>query len=145
MSIKQIDFAAVKDGQQVTLKLREGESVIVGTASHTERGNVRVTLTNNRNSVVLKPGTNFRIFADVPPTAAEFLAGLPVGATFDYKNKYGKTKSWVKSGENRFTRVGGDLPAVSYTVKGFPSEDLSVVTNVDEPYGDTYDAIEDLD
>lgn len=131
MTVRQIGFDDLGVGEKVTLKLRDGESVIVGKVSEvTSLGNKRVVLTNNRNSVVLTPSTNFRIFVDRGPTAAEVLDGLSVGAVFTYFNKYGITKKWVKTAPDRYTRVDADSgrPAVSYSKLGFPSEDASVVT-----------------
>lgn len=134
MTVRQIQFADLKVGQKVTLKLRADESVIVGkvTEKPTNGGNAKVVLTNNKNSVIVTPRTNFRIFADVAPTAAETLDGLSIGAIFNYRNKFGKTKQWVKTASDRYTRVDADSgrPAVSYTRLGFPSEDASVVTIV---------------
>jgi hypothetical protein len=129
--IKQIQYSDLRLNEKVTLKLRDGESVIVGkvTTLPTPGGNAKVTLTNNKNSVVVTPETNFRIFADRQPTAADVLDGLSIGATFTYLNRFGKRKSWVKSGTNRYTRIdaNNDRPAVSFTKLGFPSEDASVV------------------
>lgn len=134
MTVKQIGYNDLRLNEKVTLKLRAGESVIVGkvTTLPTPGGNARVTLTNNKNSVVITPNTNFKIFADRGPTAAEVLDGLRVGAVFNYLNKFGKTKQWVKTASDRYTRVDSNSgrPAVSFTRLGFPSEDSSKVTIV---------------
>lgn len=131
MTVKQIGYNDLRLGEKVTLKLRSGESVIVGTVTTlpTPGGNAKVTLTNNKNSVIVTADTNFRIFADRGPTAAEVLDGLQIGAVFTYKNRFGKTKKWVKSASDRYTRVDADSgrPATSFTRLGFPSEDASVV------------------
>ena len=124
VSVQQINFSDLKDDEKVTLKLRDGESVIVGTvdAGYTAQGGRRVTLTNNRNSVVLYRNTNFRIFADRGPTVGEILGGLAVGKVFTFKNKYGVTKKWVKTGSDRVTLVADDRPAHSLSIsEGFPS------------------------
>lgn len=126
MTQKQITFDQLRLGEKVTLKLREGESVIVGkvTEKPTAGGNARVTLTNNANSVVLTPSTNFRIFADRGPTLGEKLNGLPLGAVFKYKNKYGVTKTWIKTGDDRVTLADSTRPAYSLSISaGFPSGD----------------------
>ena len=124
MAIKQINFSDLNVGDEVTLKLREGESVIVGSVTEvTARGNKRVTLKNNRNSVVLTPDTNFRIFADRGPTIQEILDGEEIGAVFTYRNKYGKTLTWVKSGDDRVTRVDDERPAYSLSISaGFTDQ-----------------------
>lgn len=131
MTVRQIQFDDLRLNEKVTLKLRDGESVIVGTVTTlpTPGGNAKVTLTNNQNSVVITPATNFRIFVDRAPTAADTISNLRVGATFSYLNKFGIRKSWVKSGSDRYTRIDADngRPAVSYTKLGFPSEDASKV------------------
>lgn len=131
MTVKQIQYGDLRLNEKVTLKLRSGESVIVGTVTTlpTPGGNAKVSLTNNANSVVITPNTNFRIFADRGPTAAEVLDGLSIGAVFTYANKFGVTKKWVKSAPDRYTRVDTDSgrPAVSFTRLGFPSEDASKV------------------
>lgn len=131
MTVKQIQYGDLRLNEKVTLKLRSGESVIVGTVTTlpTPGGNAKVSLTNNANSVVITPNTNFRIFADRGPTAAEVLDGLSIGAVFTYANKFGVTKKWVKSASDRYTRVDADSgrPAVSFTRLGFPSEDASKV------------------
>ena len=132
MSVRQINYSDLRLNEKVTLKLRDGESVIVGkvTTLPTPGGNAKVTLINNKNSVIVTPDTNFRIFADRGPTAAEVLDGLRIGATFTYLNRFGKRKSWVKSGSDRYTRIDSNngRPAVSFTRLGFPSEDASVVS-----------------
>lgn len=125
MAIKQIDFAALKDGEQVTLKLREGESVIVGTVGAvTARGGRKIHLVNNANSVVIYDSTNFRIFADRGPTVGELLGGEEIGSVFTFRNKYGITKTWVKTGEDRVTLVDNTRPAHSLSISaGFPSDE----------------------
>ena len=125
MAERQIAFADLKDGEKVTLRLREGESVIVGTvkSGFTKQGGRRINLTNNRNSVVIYRDTNFRIFADRGPTINEALADLPVGTIFTYRNKHGVTIKWVKSGEDRVTRVNDDRPAYSLSIsEGFTDQ-----------------------
>lgn len=125
MANKQIDFSDLRDGEKVTLKLRDGESVIVGTVGEgfTAGGGRKVTLTNNRNSVVIYRGTNFRIFADRGPTIQELLGELAIGSVFTYRNKYDKTIKWVKTGEDRVTRVADDRPAYSLSISaGFTDQ-----------------------
>lgn len=125
MAERQVNFADIKDGEKVTLRLREGESVIVGTVKpgFTSQGGREVTLTNNRNHVVIYRDTNFRIFADRGPTINEALAGLEVGTVFTYVNKHGKAIKWVKSGEDRVTRVDDDRPAYSLSISaGFTDQ-----------------------
>ena len=125
MAERQINFADIKDGEKVTLRLREGESVIVGEVApgFTSQGGRRVDLTNNRNHVVIYRDTNFRIFADRGPTINEALASLDVGTAFTYVNKYGKAIKWVKSGEDRVTRVDDERPAYSLSISaGFTDQ-----------------------
>lgn len=125
MTQKQITFDQLKLNEKVTLKLREGESVIVGTVTTlpTAGGGAKVTLTNNRNSVVLYADTNFRIFADREKTVQEILAGYAVGVKFTYRNKYGKTITWIKTGNDRVTRVNDDRPAYSLSISaGFTDQ-----------------------
>lgn len=118
MAVRQIAFADLKDGEKVTLRLREGESIIVGTVApgFTTQGGRRIDLKNNRNHVVIYRDTNFRIFADRGPTINEVLAGYPVGTVFSYRNKHEKTLTWVKSGDDRVTRVDDDRPAYSLSI-----------------------------
>lgn len=126
MAERQIDFENLKDGEAVTLRLREGESVIVGTVEpgFTARGGRTVKLTNNANSVVIYAGTNFRIFADRSPSVAELLADKPIGTVFTYRNKYDVTIKWVKSGADRATRVDNNRPAYSLSLSvGFSTLD----------------------
>lgn len=120
MAIRNIDFSDLRDGEKVTLKLRDGESVIVGTVGEgfTDGGGRKVTLTNNRNSVVIYRDTNFRIFADRGPTIQDLLGDLDIGTVFSYRNKYNKTIQWVKTGEDRVTRVADDRPAYSLSISG---------------------------
>lgn len=121
MAIEQRNYADLRLGDEVTLKLREGESVIVGTVTEeTEGGGLRVGLANNSNSVVIYPTTNFRIFAEAPAVASvqTILNGLEIGAVFTYYNKHGKTVRWVKSGDNRVTRVDSERPAYSLSIDG---------------------------
>lgn len=120
MAEKQIGFSDLKLNEKVTLKLREGESVIVGTVTElpTNGGGARVSLTNNRNSVVIYEDTNFRIFADRGPTIQEILEDEPVGSVFTYRNKYDKTITWIKSGADRVTRVDDERPAYSLSISG---------------------------
>ena len=124
MTVKQISFGDLRLNEKVTLKLREGESVIVGTVVDlpTTGGGARVKLTNNANSVVIYEDTNFRIFADRGPTVGEVLDGFPIGAMFTFLNKYGVTKKWVKTGSDRVTLVDNERPAHSLTISvGFPA------------------------
>lgn len=124
MAERQIKFADLRKGEKVTLKLRAGESVIVGTVTKlpTPGGNAEVTLTNNKNRVVVTPDTNFRIFADRGPTVGEVLGGFYIGQVFTFKNRFGKTKKWVKTGADRVTLVADDRPAHSLSIsEGFPS------------------------
>lgn len=126
MAERRISFADLRDNEKVTLRLRDGESVIVGTvnAGFTAQGGRRVTLANNRNSVVVYRDTNFRIFADRGPTVAELLSRLEVGTVFTYRNKYGNTLTWVVSGDDRVTRVDDERPAYSLSISGgFLEED----------------------
>lgn len=125
MASKQIDFAALRDGEKVTLKLREGESVIVGTVGAvTPRGGRKINLVNNANSVVIYDTTNFRIFADRGPTVGEVLEDLEIGTVFGYRNKYGVTKTWVKTGDDRVTEVNDERPAHSLSISGgFPVDE----------------------
>lgn len=131
MAIKQINFAALREDERVTLKLREGESVIVGTVGAvTPRGGRKIHLVNNANSVIIYDTTNFRIFADRGPTVGEVLEGEPIGSVFTYRNKYGVTKTWIKTGDDRVTEVNDDRPAYSLSISGgFP---------VDEEAGDRF-------
>lgn len=124
MTVKQITFADLRKGEKVTLKLRANESVIVGTVTElpTNGGNARVTLTNNKNSVVVTPDTNFRIFADRGPTVGEVLGGFAIGTVFTYRNKFGKTIKWIKTGADRATKVDDTRPAYSLSLSvGFPA------------------------
>jgi hypothetical protein len=123
MAVRQITFADLRLNEKVTLKLRDGESVIVGTVTTlpTPGQNAKVTLTNNKNSVIVTPNTNFRIFADRGPTVGDTLTALQIGKVFTYKNKYGVTKKWVKTGADRVTLVADDRPAHSLSISGgFP-------------------------
>lgn len=124
MAEVKIDFGDLKDGQKVTLRLRDEESVIVGTvdAGFTAQGGRRVSLTNNRNSVVLYRNTNFRIFAE-RTTINEVLAEFSVGTVFEYISKYGVRVRWVKSGDDRVTRVDDGRPAYSLSIsEGFTDQ-----------------------
>lgn len=124
MAQKQIKFADLRAGESVTLKLREGESVIVGSVGEaTARGGRRINLKNNRNSVVVYSDTNFRMFAERDDTIQEVLAEYPVGTIFTYTNKYGKTLKWVKSGADRATLVNDERPAYSLSIsEGFTDQ-----------------------
>lgn len=124
MAQKQISYSDLRLGEKVTLKLREGESVIVGTVTTlpTPGGGAKVTLTNNRNSVVLYENTNFRIFAE-RETIQDLLGELEVGSVFSYRNKYGKTIKWVKTGNDRVTRIDDERPAYSLSISaGFTDQ-----------------------
>lgn len=124
MTSKQIPYGDLRLGEKVTLKLRDGESVIVGTVAvlPTPGDGARIALTNNSNSVVIYNNTNFRIFADRGPTVGQVIGEFKVGRVFTFKNKYGVTKTWVKTGEDRVTLVDNTRPAHSLSVsEGFPS------------------------
>jgi len=124
LATKQIQYTDLRQGEKVTLKLRDGESVIVGTVAvlPTPGGGARIALTNNANSVVIYEDTNFRIFADRGPTVGEVIGDMIVGAVFEFRNKYGVTKRWVKSGDDRATLVDNARPAHSLSIsEGFPS------------------------
>lgn len=125
MAQKQISFDDLKLNEAVTLKLREGESVIVGTVTQlpTAGGGAKVTLKNNRNSVVLYEDTNFRIFADREDTVQDILGTVPVGTKFSYRNKYNKAITWIKTGNDRVTQVNDDRPAYSLSISaGFTDQ-----------------------
>lgn len=125
MTQRQIQFSDLKLNEKVTLKLREGESVIVGTVVTlpTSGGGAKVALTNNANSVVIYEHTNFRIFADRENTVQDILGGVPVGTKFSYRNKYGKALVWVKTGNDRVTLVNDDRPAYSLSIsEGFTDQ-----------------------
>ena len=125
MAQKQIQYKDLRLGEKVTLKLREGESVIVGTVSvlPTPGDGARIALTNNRNSVVVYEDTNFRIFAERENTVQEILGALPVGAKFTYTNKYGKSIEWIKTGSDRVTKVDDTRPAYSLSIsEGFTDQ-----------------------
>lgn len=117
MTQKQIQFSDLRQGEKVTLKLRDGESIIVGTVTTlpTAGGGARVALTNNGNSVVLYSTTNFRIFAE-RETVQDLLGELEIGSVFTYRNKYGKTIKWVKTGDDRVTKVDDTRPAYSLSI-----------------------------
>lgn len=124
MAQKQISYSDLRQGEKVTIKLREGESVIVGTVATlpTPGGGAKIQLTNNANSVVIYEDTNFRIFADRGPTVGDVIGDLSVGSVFTFKNRYGVVKTWVKSGADRATLVADDRPAHSLSIsEGFPS------------------------
>lgn len=125
MAQKKIQYGDLKLGEKVTLKLREGESVIVGTVSQlpTPGNGARIALTNNANSVVIYEDTNFRIFAERESTVQEILDGFSIGTKFTYRNKYGKTLTWIKTGSNRVTLVNDDRPAYSLSISaGFTDQ-----------------------
>lgn len=122
---KQITFNDLRQGEKVTLKLREGESIIVGTVTQlpTAGGGAKVTLVNNRNSVTIYDNTNFRIFADRGPTVQEILGDLPLGTVFSYRNKHDKTLTWVKTGSDRVTLISDERPAYSLSIsEGFTDQ-----------------------
>lgn len=132
MAQKQITFADLKLDEIVTLKVKTfarsagvpEESVLVGRVTQlpTNGGGAKVTLLNQRNSVVLYETTNFRIFADRGPTVGEVLGGFRIGTVFTFKNKYGVTKKWVKTGDDRVTLVDNTRPAHSLSISdGFPA------------------------
>lgn len=126
MAVKQIAFADLRLNEKVTLKLREGESVIVGTVVQlpTAGGGAKVKLTNNKNTVVIYEGTNFRIFADRGPTVGDVLGGFQIGDVFTYLNRFGVTKKWVKTGPDRVTLVDDTRPAHSLSISaGFPASE----------------------
>lgn len=126
----KITFRNLKLNDEVTLTLpakgERKETVIHGKVTDiTGIGNKRVTIDGNRNSVVLTPRTNF-VIETADPSAADIIDALPIGALFDYLNKFGKTKRWVKSGEDRYTKVETGKPAVSFSKAGFPAEGSKV-------------------
>lgn len=130
MATKQVKPSDLRAGEKVTLKLRAypsfEDSVIFGVVSEqpTSGGNVRVKLVNNKNSIVLKENTNFRIYVDRGPTIGEVLTAKPIGFKFAFKNKYGVVKKWVKTGSDRVTLINDDRPAYSLTIsEGFPSSE----------------------
>lgn len=125
MAQRQIKFADLKLNEKVTLKLREGESIIVGkvTKLPTPGGGAEVTLINNANRVVVYEDTNFRIFADREDTVQDILGRLAIGAVFTYRNRFGKTLKWVKTGTDRVTLVDNDRPAYSLSIsEGFTDQ-----------------------
>lgn len=125
MAQRQIKFSELRKGEKVTAKLRDGESVIVGTVTElpTNGGGARITLTNNRNSIVIYEYTNFRIFAEREATVQEILGDLPVGVKFSYRNKYDKTITWIKTGNDRVTKVDDTRPAYSLSISaGFTDQ-----------------------
>lgn len=125
MAQRQIAFSDLKVGDKVTLKLREGESVIVGEVIElpTNGGGARVRLTNNANSVVIYETTNFNIFAEREDTIQELLAARAVGTVFLYRNKYGKELKWVKTGDDRVTLISDERPAYSLSIsEGFTDQ-----------------------
>ena len=125
MAQKQIQYKDLRLGEKVTLKLREGESVIVGTVSvlPTPGDGARIALTNNRNSVVVYEDTNFRIFAEREKTVQEILSTKPIGYVFTYRNKHGKTIKWIKTGSDRVTKVDDTRPAYSLSIsEGFTDQ-----------------------
>lgn len=122
---KQISYNDLRQGEKVTLKLREGESVIVGTVAvlPTPGGGAKIALTNNANSVVIYESTNFRIFADRGPTIQEILGELNLGTVFEYRNKHNKTLKWVKTGSDRVTLISDSRPAYSLSIsEGFTDQ-----------------------
>lgn len=123
MAVKKIAFSDLRLGEKVTLKLRDGESVIVGKVTQlpTAGGNAKVTLINNKNSVVVTPSTNFRIYADRGPTVGDTLGGYAIGTVFTFVNRFGAKKTWVKTGADRVTLVDNTRPAHSLSISGgFP-------------------------
>lgn len=125
MAQRKISYSDLKLNEKVTLKLRDGESVIVGTVTvlPTPGGGARVKLVNNANSVVLYEDTNFRIYADREDTVQEILARKPIGTVFNYRNKHGKVLKWIKTGADRATLVNDDRPAYSLSIsEGFTDQ-----------------------
>lgn len=126
MAQKQIQFSDLRQDEKVTLKLREGESVIVGTVKvlPTAGGGARIQLTNNANSVVIYEDTNFKIYADRGPTVGEVIGAFRIGTVFTFKNRFGVTKTWIKTGADRATLQADDRPAHSLSIsEGFPSSE----------------------
>lgn len=125
MAQRKINFSDLRLNEKVTLKLRDGESVIVGTVTvlPTAGGGARVKLVNNANSVVLYEDTNFRIFADREKTVQDIIGALRIGTVFNYRNKHNKVLKWVKTGSDRVTLVSDDRPAYSLSVsEGFTDQ-----------------------
>lgn len=133
MAIKQVKPSELRRGEKVTVKIAtkesrfdSRESVIYGTVSEqpTSGGNVRVTFLNNKNSIVLKESTNAKVFVDRGPTVGEVLSAAAIGAKFAFKNRYGVTKKWVKTGNDRVTLIDDARPAYSLSISaGFPSSE----------------------
>lgn len=125
MAQRKINFSDLRLNEKVTLKLRDGESVIVGTVTvlPTAGGGARVKLVNNANSVVLYEDTNFRIFADREKTVQDIIGALRIGTVFNYRNKHNKVLKWVKTGADRATLVNDDRPAYSLSIsEGFTDQ-----------------------
>lgn len=125
MAQKQISYSDLRLNEKVTLTLREGESIIVGTVSvlPTPGGGARIKLVNNSNSVVIYEDTNFRIFADREDTVQDIVGRYRIGQVFNYRNKHGKVLKWVKTGSDRVTLVSDDRPAYSLSVsEGFTDQ-----------------------
>lgn len=136
MAQKQLSFADLKLNEIVTLKLKTyagyrntaagvpAESVLVGKVTQlpTNGGGAKVTLLNNRNSVVIYEDTNFTIFGDRGPSVGDVLGGFAIGTVFTFKNRFNVTKKWVKTGDDRVTLVDNTRPAHSLSIsEGFPA------------------------
>lgn len=121
----EVKYNELREGDKVVLTLK-GTTIEGEVTDITERGNARVKIAGNKNSVVVTRRTNFTITRE-DPSAASVIDALPIGALFNYLNKFGKTKQWVKSGNDRYTKVEEGKPAVSFSKLGFPA-DASKVT-----------------
>lgn len=105
-------------GDKLTVTL--GDTIIKGEVVEVKRSGSRVVkIDGNLNKITLTSGTNFSIDKE-EPKAADILAELEVGEQFEYLNKFGKIKLWVKTGGDRYTRVDNERPATSYSAAGFP-------------------------
>lgn len=127
VTVKQSELS-VGDSVELTL----GGTTIVGEVIETtNRGSSVVKIEGNLNKVTVTSRTNFKITKEVvDPDAAtrEILDDLEVGEQFEYYNKYGKIFTWVKTGEDRYTKVDSGRPAVSFSAKGFPvAENITVL------------------
>lgn len=113
-----VQFSDLSVGDDVELTI--GETKIVGSViEETNLGSKVVRLKGNKNKVVVTSRTNFTITKE-QETSKEVLDELEVGEVFAYLNKYGKTFEWVKTGEDRYTKVESGRPATSFSSAGFP-------------------------
>lgn len=119
MATVETTYDALTAGQQVVLTL--GGTRIEGKVKEiTALGNPRIKIKNNKNTVVLTHRTNFTIEVE-QEMASDVLDGLEIGEQFEYLNKYGKTFTWIKTGEDRYTKVESGRPATSFSKLGFPA------------------------